>query len=631
MGLAFEKFEEIDKLEDILKKQREWLKYYEGKHYSIAYEEKHRLKWATERRFYHDSSWNSEINCIGRLGNRTIIEFDGQSHEEIKKAKAAFVEVKEKLKNNKWGFIESTHSSTKTNYLWIEFKRDMKDKEVEAFLAWICPNDAIIDLNFASSKKVFAVLYATHWKHSYYRELPIEYFKGEQIDFDSLGIPITKKIKKITTNKDGFLYTTFQAAKIFNKKTQAEQFEKIQPLFYDKNGLWWLWSDNLYKWEIVDEVDILNMIENATGQDIITPKERTLILNSLKQEGRKHIPEPIKNTWIQFRDEICDISSGERFKSTSKYFSTNPIPYNLNKYNMELTPTMDKIFEEWVGKDYVKILYEIIAYCMLPNYPIHRLFCFIGAGMNGKSCYLRLLKKFIGEENTTATELDTLLTSRFEVTRLYKKLVCIMGETNFNEMSKTSIIKKLTGQDDIGFEYKNKNPFNDVNYAKILIATNNLPTTTDKTIGFYRRWTIIDFPNQFSEAKDILSDIPEEEYSSLALKCCSILKDLLNRRSFTNEGSLEDRQKKYEDKSDPLQKFIKLFIKEDLSGHIWKYDFEKKFNSWCKENRHREFSDVMIGRKMKELNIEQQSKTATWLNDGQGGLLRAWVGIRWLS
>jgi len=37
----------------------------------------------------------------------------------------------------------------------------------------------------------------------------------------------------------------------------------------------------------------------------------------------------------------------------------------------------------------------------------------------------------------------------------------MMGETNFNEMSKTSIIKKLTGGDLIGFEYKNKNPFNE--------------------------------------------------------------------------------------------------------------------------------------------------------------------------
>ena len=62
-------------------------------------------------------------------------------------------------------------------------------------------------------------------------------------------------------------------------------------------------------------------------------------------------------------------------------------------------------------------------------------------------------------------------------------------------------------------------PFDDINYAKLIIATNNLPATTDKTMGFYRRWMIIDFQSIF-RSKDILKDIPEEEYSYLGLKCC---------------------------------------------------------------------------------------------------------------
>jgi len=37
-----------------------------------------------------------------------------------------------------------------------------------------------------------------------------------------------------------------------------------------------------------------------------------------------------------------------------------------------------------------------------------------------KSKFLELLRKFIGEPNICSTELDTLLTSRFEVTRLHK-------------------------------------------------------------------------------------------------------------------------------------------------------------------------------------------------------------------
>ena len=63
---------------------------------------------------------------------------------------------------------------------------------------------------------------------------------------------------------------------------------------------------------------------------------------------------------------------------------------------------------------------------------------------------------------------------------------------------------------------------------------------------------------------------------------------------------IEDRIKKYEDKSDPLEKFMKEFVEEDAEGKIWKFEFEKKLNGWCSTNRFRQFSEIVIGTKMKE-------------------------------
>ncbi len=415
----------------------------------------------------------------------------------------------------------------------------------------------------------------------------------------------------------------------YTKKQLAQDIWDAVPYFYDSSKMWWLWDSEKFKWRIVDDQDILNLVEDNSDANTVNSKEKGEILGSMQQYGRRKIPKEIKKTWIQFRDTIVDYESGKEFKASPEYFVTNPLPWKLHEERFVETPMMDKLFEEWVGEDYVKTLYEIMAYCMVPDYPLHRLFCFIGEGMNGKTCYLRLLKKFIGDDNVTSTELDTLLMSRFEVTKLHKKSVCIMGETNFSEMSKTSILKKLTGQDTIGFEYKNKNPFDEINYAKILIATNNLPTTTDKTIGFYRRWMIIDFPNRFSEQKDILGDIPEEEYEILTVKLLGILKDLMVKRTFNKEGTIEERQKKYEDHSDPLEKFIKEYTTEDLENHIWKFEFEKRLNEWCRENRFRQMSEVVIGRKMKEKGIDQQQKMSEWLIEGHNKMLRSWVGIKW--
>lgn len=415
----------------------------------------------------------------------------------------------------------------------------------------------------------------------------------------------------------------------FDKLDLAESIWNIKPYFYDNSRIWWLWDNDNYYWKIVDDTSILIMVKNNSTANTITSKEKMEIIEAMKQYGRERIPKEIKETWIQFKDTLVDIETGEEIKATPEYFVTNPIPWNLHKERFIETPIMDKIFEEWVGKERVKTLYEILSYCLIPCYPIHRIFCFYGSGLNGKSKFLELLRNFIGKENCCSTELDTLIQSRFEVTRLHKKLVCQMGETNFNEMNKTSQLKKLSGGDLIGFEYKNKDPFENINYAKILISTNNLPTTTDKTIGFYRRWSIIDFPNQFSEKKDILKDIPDEEYESLAVKSLIILKDLLDKREFHKEGTVEERMEKYESRSNFLEKFLELYVEENNDEHITSADFYKKFKEWCEEQRHRKMSEKSLGSAMKKLGIQSEKIYFNWLHDNKGGQLRCWVGIKW--
>lgn len=454
-------------------------------------------------------------------------------------------------------------------------------------------------------------------------EIPLnEMNPSQRISFEELH-PERVKIKEPTKEfKD--------ATKVFHSKIeQAEIFNEQQPVYYDDGGMFWLWNNGTKSWiKIERDADICNLLNFTIGADTINAKERGEIFQALKQVGRMHKPIPMPKTWIQFKNGIIDIKDEHIIKDvTPEYFTVNPIPWNIG--SSDETPNMDRIFEQWVGKEYIKTLYQIIAYCLLPDYPLNRLFCFIGAGLNGKSKYLDLLRKFLGESNCTSTELEVLLRSRFEITKLHKKLICQMGETNFNEMSNTSVLKKLTGGDLIGFEYKNKTPFEALNYAKIIISTNNLPTTTDKTIGFYRRWLIVDFPNQFTEKKNILDEIPDVEYENLAYKSIKILKELLSVREFHNEGSIEDRMKRYEDHSDPLEKFMKEFVSEDANGKIWKFEFEKRLNEWCKEHKFRTIAENTIGRKMKEKGIGTDYIQSDWLIDGYHKRLRAWIGIIW--
>jgi P4 family phage/plasmid primase-like protien len=442
---------------------------------------------------------------------------------------------------------------------------------------------------------------------------------GTDISQQKIGSIKEKEVKEVITN-------------YLDKSDLAEKIWEIKPYFYDRTRVWWVWEKQDKRWKVIDDTDVLNVVSDGSNANTVQSKEKTEIIEAMRQYGRRKIPKDIEKTWIQFKNKIYDYKTGEQIEVSPEYFVTNPIPYEVN--GNDETPVMDSIFEEWVGKDNVQKLYEILAYCLVPDYPIHRIFCFIGAGMNGKSKFLDLLRKFIGKNNCCSTELDRLLISRFEVTRLHKKLVCQMGETDFNEMGKTSTLKQLSGGDLIGMEYKNKDPFEDVNYAKIMIATNNLPATSDKTIGFYRRWMIIDFPNQFTEAKDILADIPEEEYNNLATKCLKIVKDLIERRSFTNEGDIEERMMAYEEHSNPITKFIKENCSTGNGGwFVTKNSYEKRLNEWLENNKYRKMTTNSIHKWMKSNGYDEGKEYIDWFGDGKidKKQARVWYGLKYLE
>lgn len=419
----------------------------------------------------------------------------------------------------------------------------------------------------------------------------------------------------------------------FDMKNLAEQAIKIQPFFYDKAKLLWMWNFESYRWERIDETDILNMISNVgRNVDTIASKERNEILEAIKQVGRENIPKQANKLWVQFKNKIVDIKTGTIIDATPDYFMTNPIPWELGK--TEETPIIDKLFTEWVGEEKKLLLYQIIAYCMLSDYPIHRAFCFHGSGSNGKSKCLGIINYFIGEYNSISTELETLVESRFEQAKLYKKLVCFMGELNFSILSKTARFKRLTGEDKIPFEIKHKDPFDDYNYAKILIATNNLPETTDKSDGYYRRWVVIDFINQFKEGKNVLDTIPNIEYNNLALKSIRILKELLESKEFHGEGDIIERKKRYEEKSNPLQRFWDENVEETTEGEIYKFEFEKRLYEWCKSHNFRIVNESEIAAFMIKKKIQSAKVTTPWWideNDPQKGKKRynSWVDLRW--
>ena len=420
------------------------------------------------------------------------------------------------------------------------------------------------------------------------------------------------------------------------------------PIYYDNSlDLWWIWDFDLFKWNHSNKEQVFKLIDYCVEDNNLMIKSvfRNEIFNSLKMRAADKEIVPIKpdKNWIQFKNKIVDIKTLETYDSSPKYFITNIIPWALGKD--EKTPIMDGLFKDWVVKEgvqdesYVKTLYQITAYAMLSHGPLQKIIALTGSGANGKSTYVKLLRKLFEKEehtgdNVASTSIYDLTTNKFGTSALYKKLLGLISEVNSHEMRFTNLLKSLSGEDLIRFEFKGKDEFTDVNTCTVLITANTLPKTNDTTDGYYRRWELVDFPNKFKGKKEVLIKIPDKEFQNLCFKSIKILNELLKEGKFENEGDLTEQIRKYESKSSPINMFIQECCEYDTSEKMSIEDLLYWINWFFKRNKIGKIKvhelinflrkegfffikNSIKGLKLKETNdiIREQFKRETLLTD----------------
>ena len=438
------------------------------------------------------------------------------------------------------------------------------------------------DLAFRIDAHVIPIEFENHWKTGKIKNL-ID--KEEGINNAE---PIIILLEKEKPKKE---------LSILTRRGQIEEFWNTKPFYYDKSKIFYLWNNKLFKWEISDEVDFCNSIYSILGMDTINRTNKGEIVEAFKQVGRMHKPKDMEKSWVQFKDRIYDIKTGDDFEATPEYFVTNPIPYKVGA--TEETPIIDGYFTDWMkgqDKSWKETLYEIMAYNICRDKFMQRIIGLCGGGSNGKGTYAKLNEKLLGKENCVASEIKNLSEDKFEPATLYQKLLCIMGEVYYDDLKNTNILKKLGGEDRMSFQFKGKTPFTEDNTATCMCLTNSMPITPDKTTGFYRKWLIIDFLNEFKEVdKNIIDNIPEEEFENLSKKLLRIIKELYVNPHFTNEGNFEERAKRYEEHSNPVMKFVEDECIEKAGEMVSLREFTNECNTYLNTNKLRVMTSKQIG------------------------------------
>jgi len=194
-------------------------------------------------------------------------------------------------------------------------------------------------------------------------------------------------------------------------------------------------------------------------------------------------------------------------------------------------PEIRNFVKSVVEDKYFWMLFEIPSYLLYRKYEIQKAIMLNGTNDNGKSVYINLLEKFIGQKNYSSEELQEICHSTFSKAELFGKLMNSCADLPATIMEDTGDFKKLTAFDTISAQRKFGQPFQYNSYAKLIFSANEVPESKDLTDAFFKRWIIIDFPYKF-----VVGLKPEEIKDNLKIADTKIIEKITTQQEL--EGLL---------------------------------------------------------------------------------------------
>jgi P4 family phage/plasmid primase-like protien len=247
---------------------------------------------------------------------------------------------------------------------------------------------------------------------------------------------------------------------------------------------------------------------------------------------------------------------------TLKPFSKDEIftyKLNVNYKSESKCPKWLKFLSEVLQPEDVFPLQEYMGYCLYPAMPYHVLMWFYGKGRNGKGRITATIEEIIGPKNCAHLNVEEFNGDRrFSTEGLYGKMVNISSEPATIKTLQTPLLKKLTGEDVIDAEVKNKQRrLCFMNMAKFFILGNRFPKINDTTLAFWDRVLLIPFPKSFlgkerraNVEREWLDD--PEEVSGILNWMLDGLHRLSQQKQFTKSNSMEETMLDFKRNSDSV-------------------------------------------------------------------------------
>lgn len=273
---------------------------------------------------------------------------------------------------------------------------------------------------------------------------------------------------------------------------------------------------------------------------------------------------------------------------TPEWFATSALPFAFPICEEEtVCPTwmafLRQIFQNEDGtpdESRIAILQEAFGYCFLRFRALEKFFVLHGAGRNGKSTVLNVLRTLLGEENVASLSLEEFGVDYY-LQRLQNKMANLCSDMNEMDRLQEGILKSVVSGDLISARRLYKDPIQFRPHCACWFATNVLPRFQDTSLGIWRRMLLIPFDYVVpQEAVDVLllSKL-ESEMSGILFWAMQGATRVHAEKRFTSSSRCEQASREFQLKCFPILLFLDECTQDAGSvqaGTLW-----NTYRRWC--------------------------------------------------
>ena len=348
-------------------------------------------------------------------------------------------------------------------------------------------------------------------------------------------------------------------------------------------------------------VEIVGKVKNANTKTNIMKEAKNIFYVSdfISKLDTNEYLMCFKNGVIDFKNN--EFRDGRPEDFCSKCTNINYIPYK--DLNMQHIYEIEEFFKQlFPVPELRQYMWEHSASIMIGTNHNQTFNIYTGKGRNGKSRYVELMAKAIGDYKGTVP--ITLITQKrnsigstsSEIVALQGTRMAVMQEPSRGDKINEGIMKELTGGDPLQGRALFKDSVIFVPQFKLAVCTNHLFDIPSNDDGTWRRIRVCDFMSKFVE-NPIAGD-PDEPYQfPVDLKLnekfdawSETLASMLANIAFKTRGIVNDcdivmaRSKNYKNSQDFYAQFISDKIIEEEGSVIMKTPLHRVFKEWYIEN-----------------------------------------------